>query len=99
MTTYSLHPGGVASDIWQRRLGAFAVILKPFLITTEEGAKTQLRCATDPALATESGHYYDREQRRTESRLAMDESLQDAQPMYSASKCVLLWLVPSSGDG
>jgi len=77
VTTYSLHPGGVASDIWQRRLGAFASILKLFLITNEEGAKTQLRCATDPALASDSGYYYDHEQRRTESRLAMDESLQD----------------------
>ena len=77
VTTYSLHPGAVASDIWQRRLGPFALMLRPFLITTEAGAKTQLRCATDPALAAESGHYYEREQRRTAARLALDESLQD----------------------
>lgn len=76
VTTYSLHPGGVASDIWQRRLGALAVLLRPFLITNEEGARTQVRCATDPALASESGHYYTDEKRKTESRAAMDEALE-----------------------
>jgi dehydrogenase/reductase SDR family protein 13 len=39
-TTYSLHPGGVATDIWERRLGRFSILIRPFLITTEEGAKT-----------------------------------------------------------
>lgn len=77
VTTYSLHPGGVASDIWQRRLGVFAVLLRPFLITNEEGARTQVRCATDPALSTETGLYYDEEKPKTPNKLAFDESLQD----------------------
>jgi hypothetical protein len=29
---------------------------------------------------------------------SMAESLRDARPRRSASKCVLPWLVPSSGD-
>lgn len=77
VTTYSLHPGGVASDIWSRRLGPFAILLRPFLISNEKGALTQLRCATDPALASESGLYYDEEQPKTPSKLALDEALQD----------------------
>ena len=77
VTTYSLHPGGVASDIWQRRLGRFAVLIKPFLMTNEDGARTQLKCETDPALATETGLYYDSEQPRKPSRLARDEQLRD----------------------
>jgi retinol dehydrogenase 12 len=77
VTTYSLHPGGVASDIWQRRLGVFAVLLRPFLITNEEGARTQVRCATDPALANETGLYYDEEKPKTPNKLAFDEALQD----------------------
>lgn len=77
VTTYSLHPGGVASDIWQRRLGAFAVLLRPFLITNEEGARTQIRCATDPKLERESGLYYDRERPKAPSPLADDVALQD----------------------
>ena len=77
VTTYSLHPGGVASDIWQRRMGAFAVLLRPFLITNEKGARTQVHCATDPGVAKESGLYYDKERVREPSRLANDVALQD----------------------
>ncbi len=77
VTTYSLHPGGVASDIWKRRLGAFSILLRPFLITNEKGARTQVRCATDPALRTESGLYYDNERPKTPSELSIDEALQD----------------------
>ncbi len=77
VTTYSLHPGSVASDIWQRRLGVFAVLLKPFLITNEKGMRTQLRCETAPELATETGQYYDKEQPRRPSKYARDEQLQD----------------------
>jgi retinol dehydrogenase-12 len=77
VTTYSLHPGGVASDIWQRRMGAFAVLLRPFLITNEKGARTQVHCATDPGLAKESGLYYDKERVKEPSKLANDVALQD----------------------
>ena len=77
VTTYALHPGGVASDIWKRRLGPFAMLLRPFLITNEQGMKTQLRCETDPALARETGLYYARERPKEASALARDEELQD----------------------
>ncbi len=77
VTTYSLHPGGVASDIWKRRLGPFAVLLKPFLISNEEGAKTQVHCATEPSIAKESGLYYDEEKAKEPSKLALSEQLQE----------------------
>lgn len=77
VTTYSLHPGGVASDIWKRRMGVFAVLLRPFLISNEEGAKTQLRCEVAPELASETGLYYDKERPRRASALARDVKLQD----------------------
>lgn len=77
VTTYSLHPGGVASDIWKRRMGVFAVLLKPFLITNEQGQKTQLRCETSPELAHETGLYYDEEKSKTPAPLAQDVALQD----------------------
>lgn len=77
VTTYSLHPGGVASDIWKRRMGPFAVLLRPFLITNEQGAKTQLHCETAPELARESGLYYDKERPKKPSPLALDVALQD----------------------
>lgn len=61
VTTYSLHPGVVASDIWRglpwpaRQL----IRLRPSMISVEEGAKTTLHCATSPEVASESGLYYD----------------------------------------
>ncbi|NUO53315.1 MAG: SDR family NAD(P)-dependent oxidoreductase [Polyangiaceae bacterium] len=77
VTTYSLHPGGVASDIWSRRMGPFAVLLKPFLISNEEGAKTQVYCATEPSIGKESGLYYDKEAAKEPSKLALSQTLQD----------------------
>ena len=77
VTTYSLHPGGVASDIWQRRMGGFAILMRPFLITNEKGARTQVRCATDPALASETGLFYSKERVKEPNPLAHDVALQD----------------------
>lgn len=77
VTTYSLHPGGVASDIWERRAKWLAFLIKPFLITNAQGARTQIRCATDPALAKESGLYYDSERPKEPNPVAHDVALQD----------------------
>jgi retinol dehydrogenase-12 len=75
VTTYSLHPGGVASDIWSRRLGRFAVLLRPFLISNEQGAKTQVYCATAPELSTATGLYYDEQKPKVPSARALDDRL------------------------
>lgn len=77
VTTYSLHPGGVASDIWERRSKLLSYVIRPFLITNEKGARTQVRCATDPALAKETGLYYDKERPKEPSPLAHDARAQD----------------------
>lgn len=78
VTTYSLHPGRVASDIWGRRLfGIVGVLMRPFLVTNEVGALTQLRCATAPTLAGESGLYYAKEKVADPNPLAHDVALQD----------------------
>lgn len=73
VTTYSLHPGVVASDVWRSVPWPFRNIMKVFMITVEEGALTQLKCATDPALASESGKYYDKERETKPSRASLDE--------------------------
>ncbi len=75
VTTYSLHPGVVASEIWRRLPAPIRGLIKLGLITVEVGAKTQLRCATAPELADETGLYYDKGQPRKPSRLARDEAL------------------------
>lgn len=59
VTTYAVHPGVVATDIWTRVPGPLRWAIKKFMITPEEGAVASLKCATDPALAKDTGKYYD----------------------------------------
>jgi NAD(P)-dependent dehydrogenase (short-subunit alcohol dehydrogenase family) len=59
ITTYAVHPGVVATDIWSRVPQPFRWALKKFLLTPEQGAASSLRCATSPELANETGRYYD----------------------------------------
>ena len=59
VTAYSLHPGVVATDVWRKIPAPVRWIIKRFMISPERGAEATLRCATDPALASESGKYYD----------------------------------------
>jgi len=59
VTTYALHPGVVASDIWRGLpWPARKLVTLRKMITPEEGARTTLHCATAPELASESGLYY-----------------------------------------
>jgi retinol dehydrogenase-12 len=60
VTTYALHPGVVASDIWRRIPQPFRALYTRRMITTEQGAATSLYCATSPRAAGESGLFYDK---------------------------------------
>jgi retinol dehydrogenase-12 len=75
VTTYSLHPGVVATDIWREVPRPLGWILKLFLVTNEKGARTSVYCATDPSLATISGRYYEKCSSRRPNPLADDEAL------------------------
>jgi retinol dehydrogenase 12 len=59
VTSYALHPGVVASDIYRRLPQPFRSVIKVFMISPEQGARTPVYCATDPGLAGVSGRYYD----------------------------------------
>jgi NAD(P)-dependent dehydrogenase (short-subunit alcohol dehydrogenase family) len=59
VTTYSLHPGAVASDIWRRVPWPVRTLIKRRMRSPAEGARTSLYCATSPEVANESGYYYD----------------------------------------
>jgi retinol dehydrogenase-12 len=84
VTTYALHPGVVATDVWRRIPKPFRWLAKRFMITPEQGAQTTLRCATAPELATETGRYYDKDGReKRPSRLADDVEL--ARELWSKS--------------
>jgi NAD(P)-dependent dehydrogenase (short-subunit alcohol dehydrogenase family) len=74
VTTYSLHPGAVASDIWRQVPWPIRPLLKMRMVSTEDGAKTTLYCATAPELANESGYYYEDEKRKPAARTATPEN-------------------------
>ena len=59
ITTYAVHPGVVATDVWRRVPKPVRWVIKKFMITPEEGAQASLRCAMAPELANETGKYYD----------------------------------------
>jgi len=73
VNSYALHPGVVASDIWRR----VPRLARPFvtrrMLTTEQGAVTSVYCATSPAVASDSGLFYDNCAVRAPSRVATPE--------------------------
>jgi retinol dehydrogenase 12 len=75
VSTYSLHPGVVASDVWRAVPAPLRWLIKRWMITVEEGALTTLFCATSPGVASESGLYYDKCKVRTPSVLGQDVAL------------------------
>jgi NAD(P)-dependent dehydrogenase (short-subunit alcohol dehydrogenase family) len=70
VTTYALHPGVIASDIWRRVPWPARTVMKLTMRSTAEGAQTSLYCATDPGLAQESGDYYADRGRKAPSAVA-----------------------------
>lgn len=75
VTAYALHPGVVATGIWRRVPGPLRWLVKRFMVTPEEGARTTIVCATAPELAAVSGRYYDRGRESTPSLVAQDDAL------------------------
>jgi len=70
ITTYALHPGVVASDIWRRVPWPIRPLIKLRMISPEEGAKTSLYCATSGSVAAASGRFYDNSREREPSKVA-----------------------------
>lgn len=69
VTTYAAHPGAVATDIYRRVPRPIRQLMVSSMLTPEEGARTQLRCAIDPTLSGESGLYYANERTKTPTPL------------------------------
>jgi retinol dehydrogenase 12 len=72
VTTYSLHPGAIASDIWRRIPYPFRLLTR-MMKSVEEGAQTSLYCATAPELETVTGRYYDNRREKAPSSLVTPE--------------------------
>jgi retinol dehydrogenase 12 len=84
VTTYALHPGVVATDVWRHVPGFIRGLMKLGMLSAEEGALTTLHCATAPEAAQESGLYYDEQKLKEPSALARDRQL--AQELWTKSE-------------
>jgi NAD(P)-dependent dehydrogenase (short-subunit alcohol dehydrogenase family) len=73
VTTYSLHPGAIASNAWRRIPWPVDRIMKLFMRSNEEGAQTSIYCATAPEVANDSGKYYDDRKEKEPSKVATPE--------------------------
>lgn len=75
VNVYALHPGVVASDVWRAVPWPLDKLIKLFMISTEEGAKTSLYCAMSDDVAEQNGLYYDECKVVEPSALALDAGL------------------------
>jgi dehydrogenase/reductase SDR family protein 13 len=75
ITTYAVHPGAVASNVWRAVPQPLRWIATRFMLSNEEGAQTPLYCATSPELRGISGRYYDKCRETKTSLLAADDGL------------------------
>ena len=69
----ALHPGVVASDMWRRVPWPVRVLMQRRMLSTQQGARTSVFCATAPEVATGSGRYYDDCREREPSPVATAE--------------------------
>ncbi|HEY7026668.1 MAG TPA: SDR family oxidoreductase [Gemmatimonadales bacterium] len=75
VTTYAVHPGAVATNIWRSLPGPVQWFIKLFMLSNEQGAVPLLHCATAPELASQTGRYYNRSRGISPSPLATDDNL------------------------
>ncbi|GAA3544400.1 SDR family oxidoreductase [Nocardioides daeguensis] len=72
VTTYSLHPGAIASDVWREVPFGLRQAMKLFLKSPQQGARTSLYCATSPDVGGVTGRYYDSEREKRPSKVVTD---------------------------
>ena len=73
LSTYALHPGQVASDIWRRIPWPVRPLVTRRMISVNEGALTSLYCATSPEVASDTGKFYEKCAERAPSAVATPE--------------------------
>ena len=80
VTVNAVHPGAVASRFGTGIGGAFGLfmkLLRPFMISSEQGARTSLHVATAPELEGVSGRYFAKSREAPSSALSHDRALQE----------------------
>lgn len=77
---FSLHPGVVSTDFWIGFKGfgkLTTMLLRPFMITAEQGAETSIFLATAPRLDKYNGGYFKKKKIAKTSAIATDTAARD----------------------
>ncbi len=78
VTATCLHPGVVATNIWNRSANPISLMMRPFkLMMTRpaRSARAVARLAVDPALEGVTARYFDEMKERRSSRISYDEDV------------------------
>ena len=86
VTTNTLHPGGVATQFGsgQGFMGWIMKLLRPFLLTPEQGAETQIYLASSPEVEGVTGKYFDKKKPVKSSKESYDTAV--AQRLWQVSE-------------
>lgn len=87
VTSNSVHPGGVLTNIWNRTpwwVQPILVFAKPFMLSAEEGAARVVMVATSSEMDGRTGGYYERNKLTETSPDASDRQL--AMRLWTASE-------------
>ena len=78
VTANCLHPGTVRTGIWGAARGLLrllTLVVQPFMISAERGARPLIKLASDPACAAVSGRYFLKEKEVRSSPLSYDSEV------------------------
>ncbi|MEI7530524.1 MAG: SDR family NAD(P)-dependent oxidoreductase [Betaproteobacteria bacterium] len=75
VNSYAVHPGVVGTNLWRHTPRFFQSLIKSFSLSSEEGAKTLIYCASSPQTDKENGYYYDKCKITNPSKLSSNADL------------------------
>lgn len=79
ITSNSLHPGVVRTDIGMKYTSRFMrtvwLVMKPFMMTTAQGAQTSVFLASSPKVEGVSGKYFEKMREKRPAELSYDDEL------------------------
>ena len=86
VTANALHPGGVATGFGSGEgvMGWVFKLLRPFLLTAEQGAQTQIYLASSPEVEEITGQYFDKKKAVQSSKESYDTAV--AQRLWQVSQ-------------
>jgi len=92
VTSNALHPGAVSTSLGTQNGGVMAkivpLLLKPFFLTPEQGARTSIYLASDVSAAAYNGEYFDKCQAIRPKANALDDAA--AERLWTLSEQLLV---------